>query len=124
NQSIGNECQRGCARASEWVWHDLGESSSFRWKKQESLYSKKSICRLFNSPRICFVTTGINPQHTIHRPRKKNDLAVLLVLSNFPNARVPRLCYWCGHEETHPVPILPLVSSSALLIRERFIAAF
>src|SRR5207237_5264332 len=94
NHSIGNQCQRGCARASEWVWHDLGESSSFRWKKQESLYSKKSICRLFNSPRICFVTTGINPQHTIHRPRKKNDLAVLLVLSNFPNARVPRLCYW------------------------------
>ena len=61
---------------------------------QEKRVEEKSICRLFNSTRIFFVTTGIIPQDRIQRLRKKNDLAVWFVLSNFPTARVPQLCYW------------------------------
>ena len=61
---------------------------------QENRVEEKSICRLFNSPRIFFVTTGIIPQDRIQRLRKKNDLAVLFVLSNFNNVRVPKLHYW------------------------------
>ena len=60
---------------------------------QENRVEEKSICRLFNSPRIFFVTTGIIPQDRIQRLRKKNDLAVLFVSSNFTKARAPQVSY-------------------------------
>src|SRR2546429_7969929 len=91
---------------------------------QEKRVEEKSICRLFNSPRIFFVTTGIIPQDRIHRLRKKNDLAVLFVSSNFNKARAPQVSYSWGQEETHPGPILPCMSSSFMLIQDRFIPPF